>query len=541
MPDSPTPPSPYPSPDNAAGKTAGASDPQTREHADADRTADIVLVAPSRRKVIFAGLMLAMVLAALDQSIVSTALPVIASDLGGLVHMTWVVTAFMLTSTISAPLYGKLSDMYGRRPLFAISIVLFLVASGLCGSAQTMMQLILFRGLQGLGAGGLMTLSQTVIGSIVTPTERGRYQGLFTGAFAVSSVAGPLLGGIITSHASWRWVFLINVPIGVVSLALVMSALPKGLRGGRHRIDYAGAALLSIGTAALLLLLNSGGAATEVASAHANAAMDALLSRIGLGLLAVLAFGLLLVVEHRAAEPILDLTLFRLPPYAISVAASGCMAFAMMGSLVFMPLYYQLVLGQTPAESGMMMLPQVIAMMISSVVGGRISSRTKRFTQLLALGVFLEFLGLALLATCAHFGAPVWAFLAVMALLGMGMGIGMPNATVVVQNAVPPTSLGAATASMSFVRSLGGSLGTALSGGVMAFALHQRLASLHLDVDVTTLLEHGISAMRALPVAQQHMLAHAYQGAIGTSLITGGFLMFIAFVMVFRLSRRSSA
>ncbi|WP_347555859.1 MDR family MFS transporter [Robbsia sp. KACC 23696] len=501
---------------------------------------DVPLVAPGRRKVIFAGLMLAMILAALDQSIVSTALPVIASDLGGLVHMTWVVTAFMLTSTISAPLYGKLSDMYGRRPLFAISIVVFLLASLLCGSAHTMTQLILFRGLQGLGAGGLMTLAQTVIGSIVTPAERGRYQGLFTGAFAVSSVTGPLLGGLITSHASWRWVFLINLPIGVVSLALVLIALPKGLRGGHHQIDYAGAALLSIGTAALLLLLNSGGAVHDATTGSGDVSSHALLSQIGLAALAFAAFGMLLAVERRAAEPILDLSLFRLPPYAVSVTASGVMAFAMMGSLVFMPLYYQLVQGQSPAESGMMMLPQVIAMMISSVVGGRISSRTKRFTQLLALGVFLEFLGLALLAICAHWDAPIPAFLIVMAVLGTGMGIGMPNATVVVQNTVPRDALGAATASMSFIRSLGGSLGTALSGGVMAFVLNQRLASMHLDVDIHTLLERGISAMRALPVAQQHTLADAYRGAIGASLVTGGVLMFVAFLLVFRLSRRST-
>ncbi len=509
--------------------------------ADASAGPDISPVAPGRRKIIFAGLMLAMILAALDQSIVSTALPVIASDLGGLVHMTWVVTAFMLTSTISAPLYGKLSDMYGRRPLFVISIVVFLLTSALCGAAHSMGQLILFRGLQGLGAGGLMTLSQTVIGSIVTPAERGRYQGLFTGAFAVSSVTGPLLGGLITSHASWRWVFLINLPIGAVSLALVLAALPKGLRGGHHRIDYAGAALLSIGTAALLLLLNSGGAVHDAASGTGVVASHALLSQIGLAVLAIVAFSMLLAVERRAAEPILDLTLFRLPPYAVSVTASGVMAFAMMGSLVFMPLYYQLVQGQTPAESGMMMLPQVIAMVISSVVGGRISSRTRRFTQLLALGVFLEFLGLALLAICAHLGAPASAFLVVMALLGTGMGIGMPNATVVVQNTVPRASLGAATASMSFLRSLGGSLGTALSGGVMAYVLHQRLASLHLDVDIKTLLERGISAMRTLPLDQRQALAEAYRGAIGASLVTGGILMFIAFVLVFRLSRRSTA
>ncbi len=253
----------------------------------------------NQRRRVFAGLILAMILAALDQSIVATALPVIAGELGGLNHLTWVVTAFMLTSTVSAPLYGKLSDMYGRKPFFALSIGIFLVASALCGAARSMNALILFRALQGFGAGGLMTMSQTLVGSIVPMRERGRYQGLFTGAFAVSSVAGPLLGGFITSHASWRWVFYINPPIGALSLALVMMSLPKVERGGEHAVDYAGAVLVCIGTSALLLVFNS-------ASASFMSGMRLPLSCV----LALACFVALFFVERRAREPIIDLKLF---------------------------------------------------------------------------------------------------------------------------------------------------------------------------------------------------------------------------------------
>lgn len=475
-----------------------------------------------------------MVMASLDQSIVSTALPTMVSDLGGLTHMTWVVTAFMLTSTVSAPLYGKFSDMYGRRALFAISIVTFLVTSLLCGIAHSMFQLIVFRGLQGLGAGGLITLSQTIIGGIVSARDRGRYQGLFTGAFAVSSVAGPLLGGLITTHFSWRWVFLINLPVGIAALALVLTALPKLGSSQHHRIDFAGAALLTLGTSAFLLLFNAGGA-----SLHPTSVASLLLAAIGIG-----AFCVLIFVEKRAHEPIIELSLFKIAPFTVCVFASGIMSFAMMGSLVFLPLYFQLVMGMSPAQAGLMMLPQVVAMLLSSVIGGQISSRTRRFTLLLSIGVFLEAMGLALIALIGHVGGEVPHFLMAIFVLGMGMGIGMPNATVVVQNSVPAGSLGIATATMSFVRSLGGSVGVALSGGVMAWTLKGQLASLvglPANFDVQDLLEHGVAAIRGLAPDLRSELVGAYQHAIGASLITGAILMSCAFLLVLQLVIRNGA
>lgn len=502
----------------------------SRPSPDAAATTATYYVHGARRWWIIAGLLLAMILAALDQTVVSTALPVIASGFDGLARMTWVVTAFMLTSTISAPLYGKLSDMYGRKPLIALSVGLFLLASALCGSAQSMTQVIVYRGLQGLGAGGLMTLSQTVVGDIVSPRDRARYQGLFTGAFAASSAGGPVLGGFLTSHFSWRWVFYVNLPIGLISLAVSLLKLPSIKRDRRHRIDYVGAALLVCGASAALLAMDAANSGLRIAG-HAS------LTMLALGVAAVLCFGLLVVVERRVAEPIVSFGLLRIKAYATCVAASGTMTFAMMGSLVFMPLYFQLVLDQSPEQSGLMMLPQVAMMLVSSFVGGRFATSDRRLVGLLALGVALECAGLATLALLAHFGVSAPYFLIAMAMLGSGMGIAMPNATVIVQNAVPSHAIGEATASMAFVRSLGGALGIGLSGGVMSASLRAGLADLPGSLDAQALVEQGAPAILKLPHAVQMQVIDIYRMAIGSSLIAGGCVMFCGFLLVFRLTR----
>ncbi|MGF1276689.1 MDR family MFS transporter [Acetobacter pasteurianus] len=483
---------------------------------------------PTSRLLVFIGLIMTMIMGALDQSIVSTALPTIVSDLGGLARMSWVVTAFMLTSTIATPMYGKLSDMFGRRPLLAFSIGAFLFASLLCGIAQNMWQLILFRGLQGVGAGGLMTLSQTVIGDMVTPQQRGRYQGLFTGAFAVSSVTGPFLGGVLTSALSWRWVFLVNLPIGLLAFALIMFSLPAGRSEAKPQIDYLGAGLLSIATAGFLLLFNSVGTSLAWTSP-----------------LTFLLFGLSLTVfylfirqERQAPEPLINLGLLRIANFSVCVAATGIMSFAMMGSLVFLPLYYQLVLGQTPATSGLMMLPQVGTMLISSILGGIVSSKTQRYELLLAIGVGIEFSALSLIAYCAHHGAPPLFFLISLGCLGVGMGIGMPNATVIIQNSVPSNALGIATAMMSFIRSLGGSLGVALSGGVMALTLQHRLQAIADKIDISAFLEKGMVAIQSLSPAMHAQVTEAYKGAISASLSVSSSFMFLAFLMIVGLMIR---
>ncbi|MCP1242953.1 DHA2 family efflux MFS transporter permease subunit [Acetobacter lambici] len=484
---------------------------------------------PTARTLVFAGLILTMVLGALDQSIVSTALPTIVSDLGGLARMSWVVTAFMLTSTIATPLYGKLSDMFGRRPLLGFSIGSFLLASLLCGVAQSMWQLILFRGLQGVGAGGLMTLSQTVIGDMVSPQQRGRYQGLFTGAFAMSSVTGPFLGGVLTSALSWRWVFWVNLPVGLLAFALIMLNLPGGGAQARPRIDYWGAALLSVATAGFLLLFNAAGTSLAWSSPLTFALLGG----------SCAFFGAFIVQERRAPEPLVSFELLRIPSFSVCVVATGIMSFAMMGSMVFLPLYYQLVLGQSPAFSGVMLLPQVGTMMVSSILGGYVSSRTQRYALLLAIGVGIEFTALSLLALCARHGAQPLFFLLSMGCLGVGMGIGMPNATVMIQNAVPRNSLGIATAMMSFIRSLGGSLGVALSGGVMALTLQHSLRTLPVKMDVSVFLQKGMVALGGLSPAMHAQVIQAYKGAISASLSVSSSFMFGAFALVVGLMLRT--
>ena len=289
-----------------------------------------------------------MALASLDQNIVSTALPRIVSELGGLAHLPWVITAFMLTATATAPLYGKLSDMHGRRPLFVVAILVFIAGSALCGLARSMTGLILFRGLQGLGAGGLMVLAQTAIADLVPPRQRGRYQGLFSGVFALCSVAGPVLGGVITDALSWRWIFYVNLPVGAVALSLILVALPRSERPRvAHRIDYLGAVLLTTTTAALLLLLSWGGTIAAWSSP----------TIVGLALGAAVLLMLLLARERVAAEPILPLPLFSNRVFAVAIGVVAVTATALFGAFVFLPTFFQLVLGKSPSHAGLLTAP----------------------------------------------------------------------------------------------------------------------------------------------------------------------------------------
>lgn len=415
-------------------------------------------VEPRRRRAVLAGALLSMVLAALDQNIVNTALPRIAADLGGLAHLSWVVTAFMLTATITTTLYGRLSDIHGRRPLFFIAIGIFLGGSLACGLAQSMTQLIVLRALQGLGAGGLLVLAQSAIGDVFSPRERPRYQGLITGAFALASVAGPLVGGGITTLWSWRWVFFVNLPIAAIAFALIASGLDRRPARERRLLDLPGVALLAGWTAALLLLLAWGGVRFPWASPAA----------LGLAALALALFLLFVRHERRAPEPLVRIALLANPTYARGLAIGGMMTFAMMGSTVFLPLYFQLVLGMNPAVAGAMLLPQVAGMMLTAIVGGRIVSRLGSGRSFLRAGVALEIAALASLGAFAQIGAGAPAFLVSTFVLGLGMGMGMPNLTVAVQNAVPYRELGAATGMMTFIRSLGGALGVAASGTIMS-------------------------------------------------------------------------
>jgi MFS family permease len=370
----------------------------------------------------FSGVVLAVIVSSLDQNIVAVALPRIASELGGISYISWIVTAFLLTATIAAPIYGQLSDIYGRRRMLTLSMSIFLGTTILCSLVNTMPQLIAARALQGLGAGGLVTLSQSTIGDLVGPRQRGRYQGYFSGAMAISTVAGPLLGGALIADFSWRGIFLVTIPVGVASLALTRFGLPK-------------------------------------------------------------SFTL-------KSEPLLGLTLFGNGSFVAGVIAAGMMTFAMQGAMVFLPLYFQEVQGMTPTHSGLMLFAQIAGLIFSSILGGQLSARTGQFKTFLIAGVAMEMVAIASLAMLALARAGEIPFLAALGLLGLGTGLGMPNAVVIVQNSVPRASLGIATASMSFLRSLGGAFGVALSGCVM-----------HSVLDFTDALRPAIAASFALGAA----------------------------------------
>jgi EmrB/QacA subfamily drug resistance transporter len=450
------------------------------------------------------------------------------ADLGGMSHLSWVVTAFMLTSTTTTPLYGKLSDIYGRRRLFFVAIVLFLAGSLLCGAARSMAQIISFRALQGLGAGGLLVLAQAAIGDVVSPRDRPRYQGLFTGTFALASVAGPLLGGFITSALSWRWVFYVNLPVGILALVMIAMGLRKPPSGQVRPIDYLGALLLTGATALMLLLLAWGG--TEFPWLSADSA--ALLAT------ALLLAGLFVWQELRAPEPLIRLPLFRNPVFARGVTVGGMMAFAMLGSTVFLPLYFQLVLGMSPAVAGLMLLPQVTGMLLSSIIGGRIVSHLGRNKPFLLTGLGLEAVALASLAVFAFMGATPGAFLVSMGALGLGMGMGMPNLTTAVQNAVAHRELGAATGAMSFARSLGGALGVATSGTIMSARLAGAAAAGHGTLDLGALSAHGTQALSHLTPVEQAAIGSAYRTALTGCFLLSGVVMTAAFLLVLGLPER---
>ena len=489
---------------------------------DIDR--DVPVEDPAARRrllLVIGGALATMVLAALDQNIVNTALPRIVGDLGGMAHLSWVVTAFMLTSTSTTALYGKLSDLFGRRRLIFVAVGLFLAGSLACGSAPSMGWLITFRALQGVGAGGLLVLAQAMIGDVVAPRDRPRWQGLFTGAFALASVAGPLLGGAITQLWSWRWVFYINLPIGLIAVTMIAVALPRKSAVKSVDLDWIGAALLSGMTACFLLLLAWGGREFAWISGPS----------FGLAAATMALIAGFVWQENRAPDPIVRLPLFANVTFARGVAVGGMMVFAMMGSTVFLPLYFQLVLGMEPAVAGAMLLPQVVGMMVSSVIGGQLVARSGRNRPFMLAGLGLEAVALAGLAVLAWNGASATAFLTPMGLLGLGMGMGMPNITVAVQNAVDHRELGAATGAMTFARSLGGALGVATSGAILAHGLDGAFAHIG-GIDVGDLVAHGVTALAGFTPIQQAMVADVYRAALTGCFLTSGVVMTIALVLV---------
>jgi EmrB/QacA subfamily drug resistance transporter len=420
----------------------------------------------SRRAVVvaFSAMMLATLLAALDQTIVATALPRIASDLHGFADLSWVVTAYLVSSTVTVPLYGKLSDLYGRRRLFVVSISIFVTGSVLCAVAQSIGQLVVFRALQGLGAGGLLPLSQAAIADLFSPRERGRYQGFIGSMWATAAVAGPLLGGTLTDHASWRWIFLINLPLGALALVAVVRTMPGAFRAHRHDIDYAGAATLSVAVTSVLLVTAWGGVTYAWGSPEVLAAA------------AIAGAGLVVFVwvERRASEPLLPLALFGQPVFAVASAASLIIGALLFGVTIYVPVFAQGVLGQSATDSGVVLIPLSLAWVASSFVAGQLVARTGRYRVFPIAGTTLVLGGILALATigAGTAGAAVALALTVM---GLGMGITWPVYVVATQSAVDPSQLGVATATLQFFRTMGGTLAVAALGTLLTSRLSAEL------------------------------------------------------------------
>jgi EmrB/QacA subfamily drug resistance transporter len=479
---------------------------------------------PREVRTVFAGLMMALALASLDQNIVGVALPRIVSDLGGFSHLSWVVTSFLVTSTATTPLYGKLSDVYGRKPLFIVAIVIFLIGSCLCGLSRSMTELVVFRGVQGLGAGGLITLAQTTIADLVPPRERGRYQGLFGAVFAFSSIAGPLLGGFITDALSWRWIFYVNVPVGIPALALIVFGFRRPHHAVSHRIDYAAVVLLTSATVALLLVLSWGGVQYPWSSPLIT----------GLAMAAVLLTALLIVTERRSAEPVLSPHIFHNKAFVIATAVMGLSFMGIFGAFVFLPLFFQLVMGMAPARAGLVLAPMTGGMIAASFIGGRLVTRTGRYKIFPVVGLAAATLAFLAVMGAARAGAGIGIIEVSLIILGCGFGLVMPNLVVAVQNAVGPREQGAATATAAYFRSLGGTFGVALSGAIMT----AQLQALHgeqrpgLAKGTRALIEQGMQEIAVLPEAQRDIVLAAYRHAISTTFLVGAIIIAVAFVLV---------
>jgi EmrB/QacA subfamily drug resistance transporter len=457
--------------------------------------------------IVLAGLMAGMFLAALDMSIVGTALPRIVSDLGGLNHLSWVVTAYLLTSTASTPLWGKISDLYGRRPMFQTAITVFVAGSVLSALAESMPMLIGGRAIQGIGAGGLMALALSIVGDVIPPRERGRYQGYFGAVFGFASVSGPLVGGWFTDGPGWEWIFWINVPIGIAALVATTIALrdmPKVRR--EHKIDYLGAAVIVASVTAILLYTAWAGNEYGWTDPYSLALLAG----------GVLLAGLFVWVESRAEEPIIPLRLFRNRVFSPTVAFTALLGVAMFGGIIFLPVYFQVVRGMTPTESGLALVPMMAGILLTSIGSGRLMTRTGRYKVFPIVGAGVVTVAYLLLRTLGA-DTPYWQVGLFIFVLGAGLGFTMQTVVTAVQNAVERRDMGAATSSVAFFRTMGGAFGTAIFGAVLTSRLGHYLgetaSALQSDSGETD-IANNVQAIQALPPQIHDTVVTAWVNAV---------------------------
>ncbi|MGC4941778.1 MDR family MFS transporter [Kribbella sp. DT2] len=477
------------------------------------------------RNAVVVAIMLGMLLAALDQTIVATALPTITSDLGGANHLSWVVTTYLLAQTIMTALVGKFGDLYGRKRMFLISVVLFLAGSCLCGLADSMQWLIGARALQGLGAGGLLVTSTAVIADVVPLSERGKYQGAIGSVFGVSTVAGPLLGGLFVDQLSWRWAFYVNIPLGIVVLIVASFTLPSVKAAVRPKIDYLGILLIGLAATGLTLVTTWGGNEYDWTSP--------VILAMAVG--AVIALVLFVLVEQRAAEPLLPMRLFRSGVFTVCSILSFIIGFAMLGGVTFLPTYLQYVHGASATDSGLQMLPLMAGLLIASIGVGQVISKSGRYRPFPIIGTLLIAGGLYLLSLMAN-DTSYWTTAGFMLVLGLGVGLCMPVPVVVVQSTVDYKDLGVATSGVSFLRTMGSSFGVAVFGSIYASEVPEKLAGA-VPAGIDPRLATTVEGVRSLPAAAREPVTAAYADALHVVFLTAVPVALLGFVVALFLKQ----
>jgi EmrB/QacA subfamily drug resistance transporter len=475
--------------------------------------------------VVMGALMITMLLAALDQTIVSTALPRIASDFNALNELSWVVTAYLITSAVSTPFYGKLSDLYGRKRMLSIAVIIFLFGSVLSGLSGSMLQLVLFRGIQGIGAGGLISLVFATIGDVVSPRERGKYQGLIGAVFGVSSVVGPLLGGFFTDHLSWRWIFFINLPLGAIALIAISLRLHVAVQRREHSIDYLGALLLSIGVICLLLASVWGGNTYAWSS-------PTILWLLWSGVFFSYSF---IIWEGRAKEPVIPLHLFKNSIFSVSSLLSFISGVAMFAAIIYLPEYLQIVRGYSATASGLLMLPLVAGLLSASVISGRLISSSGKYKRFPIIGTIITGLGLVLMSNITT-TTSLWLLGLWMFITGVGIGSFMQVMTLAVQNAIDYKDLGTATSTVTFFRSMGSTFGTSIFGALLVSRFTTHFAEIAPKLgNAAAAGSAGLNNIRALPPAVLQRALTAFTKAFADIFLYASPIMLIALGVAFFL------